>query len=438
MFGERKDSIGSETIARGEVSGGGASKAKQSAFQFRLSYGSSVCTWQRPKHLPLETTRSEPMTVLDPRSIIVMSSLTSGLMAVVLYFMRRSYPRHIGGLGYWASATAIWFFAAALFGSRGRGLPDFVVVLMPNVMLLVGALLYYMGCRTFFGQETRWRPWILLLVLFTLGFAWWLYGQRSYTGRLFLLATTVFLLYSANFWVLLRHGGKRLPVRLVETFLVLQMVVLLWRMITAPADMTADRMYEQTFIQVVYLGSYTLTHFFLTVGAVLMATDRLVTELEGLAQKDSLTQLPNRRTLFERMDNEIARSQRSGRGPALLMFDLDHFKSINDTQGHQQGDKVLTHFTQTLKTQLRKTDIVGRYGGEEFMGMLPETDLETALQITQRIHEVTNSNHPMACQVSIGLATWRGHEDTLEALIARADSAVYEAKKQGRNRTCTA
>lgn len=98
----------------------------------------------------------------------------------------------------------------------------------------------------------------------------------------------------------------------------------------------------------------------------------------------------------------------------------------------------MRHFAQTLQAQLRKTDILGRYGGEEFMAMLPETDTSTALQITERIHQATNDGHPMACTVSVGLATWHGPEDTLDTLIARADSAAYQAKAQGRNRTCSA
>ncbi len=378
------------------------------------------------------------MNTLDPRSIIFMASLICGLMAVVLYFIRRSYPRHIGGLGYWASAAALWFFGAMLLGGRNLGLSDLVVVLLPNLMLMGGALLYYMGCRIFFGQSTQWRSWLVLFIVFCLGFAWWLYVQRSYINRLIFFVLTVLVLYSANLRVLLQHGGKRLAVRLVETFLVFQIVVVLFRLATLPADMTANRLYDQTLIQIIYLGSYVITHFFFTVGAVLMATDRLVIELENLARNDPLTQLPNRRTLFECMEKEIARAQRSGRGPAVLMFDLDHFKAINDTQGHQHGDKVLTHFAQILKAQLRKTDCAGRYGGEEFMAILPETDQATALQITQRIHDTINGDHALACPVSVGLAIWSGPEDTLDTLIARADSAVYEAKARGRNQTCTA
>ena len=380
------------------------------------------------------------MKPLDPRSIIVVASLTYGLMAIVLYLMRRNYPRHIRGLGHWAGAALLWFCSAIFFSGRNLGLPDWAVVLLPNMMMVGGALLYYMGCRLFVGQPARWRPWLALFLVFSLSFAGWLYLYNDYTSRMMLFTATILAVYVANLRVLVQHGGQRLPVRVVEVFLTFQIAVVFLRMVTSPADMTADRMYEQTWIQVIYLSSFVIAHFFFTVGAVLLAADRLVAELESLAHNDALTHLPNRRALFERMENEIARTQRNGSscGPALLMFDLDYFKAINDTLGHQHGDKVLVHFAQTLREQLRKTDYVGRYGGEEFMAMLPETDQAGALQITQRIHDATHNGHTLANPVSIGLATWGGADDTLEALIFRADSAVYAAKTKGRNCTCVA
>lgn len=380
------------------------------------------------------------MTILDPRSIIIVATITYGLMAVVLYLMRRGYPPHIGGIGYWIAGAVLWFCSSMFLSARNLGLPDFVVILLPNMMLVGGTLLYYIGYRVFLGQTVRWQPWLILFLAFGMSFVWWLYVNKSYTNRLILFTATFLTIYIANLRVLLQHGGKRLPVRVVEFFLVFQIVVVFSRMVTSPADATADRLYDQTLINIIYLSSFVIAHFFFTVGAVLMAADRLVTEVEHLAHNDPLTHLPNRRTLFEHMENEIARAKRSSKscGPALLMFDLDYFKSINDTLGHQHGDKVLVHFAQTLREQLRTTDYMGRYGGEEFMAMLPETDQARALHITQRIHDATNNGHELANSVSIGLATWGGSDDTLDALIFRADSAVYAAKAQGRNRTCVA
>lgn len=176
----------------------------------------------------------------------------------------------------------------------------------------------------------------------------------------------------------------------------------------------------------------------LSIGAVLMATDRLTTELQYLATHDTLTQSLNRRALLEHCEDELARSQRTGKGPSLMMLDLDHFKAVNDTRGHQHGDAVLVHFVQRAQAVLRRPDRLGRYGGEEFVVLLPKTGAQDAQAVAQRIHAAAASGHALDCRLSIGLTTWLGPQDTLDAMLARADKALYQAKAQGRNQTCVA
>lgn len=120
------------------------------------------------------------------------------------------------------------------------------------------------------------------------------------------------------------------------------------------------------------------------------------------------------------------------------MLDLDHFKAINDTHGHQHGDAVLRHFTGRVLATLRGADRMGRYGGEEFVLLLPETRTDDAMKVADRVHAALATGHPLDCQLSIGLATWQGKDDTLDHPLARADRALYQAKEQGRNRTCRA
>jgi len=130
------------------------------------------------------------------------------------------------------------------------------------------------------------------------------------------------------------------------------------------------------------------------------------------------------------------RCQRSGKGPSLMMLDLDHFKAVNDTRGHQHGDAVLVHFVTRAQAVLRRADRLGRYGGEEFVVLLPETDAYAARGVAQRIHAAVATGHALDCQLSIGVTTWQGPDDTLDAMLARADKALYQAKEQGRNQTC--
>ena len=377
------------------------------------------------------------MTQLDPRSLIAMAGLMAALMAVVLYFMRRYYPPSIQGIGYWASAPLMWLVATVMFSGRGV-FPDLFSMVVANTLLLVGTTAFYIGCRRFLGHGGGWRLWGSVAALSALLFAWLTYGYSSYPLRLGSFTALMICIYAANLRFLLRHGGKRFPVRLVEVVLVLHIAVLAVRLSTTLVGRAGNDLMEPSLYQTLYIGAYVLTVLMLSIGAVLMATDRLTTELNHLATHDALTHTLNRRALLDRFEEELARSQRTGKGPALMMLDLDHFKAVNDTRGHQHGDAVLVHFVQRAQAVLRRPDRLGRYGGEEFVVLLPETGAQNAQAVAQRIHAAATSGHALDCQLSIGLTTWLGPQDTLDAMLARADKALYQAKAQGRNQTCVA
>lgn len=377
------------------------------------------------------------MTNLDPRSLIAMAGLMASLMAVVLYFMRRYYPPSIQGIGYWASAPLMWLGATVLFSGRGV-FPDLLSLVAANTLLLLGTTAYYIGCRRFLGHDGGWRLWGTVAGLAALLFTWLTYVHPNYPMRLGSFTGLMICVYAANLRFLLRHGGRRFPVRLVEVVLMLHIGVLLVRFASTLIGKAGSDLMEPSLYQTLYVGAYVLTVLMLSIGAVLMATDRLTTELQLLATHDALTHTLNRRALLERFEDELVRCARTRRGPAIMMLDLDHFKTVNDTLGHQHGDAVLVHFVQCTQAVLRRGDRLGRYGGEEFMVLLPETDIDAARSVAQRIHTAAASGHALDCQLSIGVTTWHGPGDTLDAMLARADKALYQAKAQGRNQTCTA
>ncbi|QXL85783.1 GGDEF domain-containing protein [Comamonas sp. NLF-1-9] len=370
--------------------------------------------------------------------MILVATLMGALMAVVLWFMRRHYPAHIHGIGYWAISPALWVVAALLFGNRNAGWPAALTVVLANLLLMLGAIAYLVGCQRFFKRPQRWRAWLAVAGAASLGLAWLTHVQPSYTARLIVITAVLIGIYLSNLLLLLRHGGNRLPVRLVEITLAAHIAALLVRLLTAATGLAGEEMYETSAIQIAYIGAFVVAQLFYAIGAVLMATDRLVTELEHLATCDPLTQVLNRRAVLQQCHDELLRSQRSGRGPALLMLDLDNFKAINDTHGHQHGDAVLRHFTGRVQAVLRGADRIGRYGGEEFVLLLPETGADDAMKAADRVHAALASGHALDCQLSIGLTTWQGRQDTLEHMLARADRALYQAKEQGRNRSCRA
>ena len=174
--------------------------------------------------------------------------------------------------------------------------------------------------------------------------------------------------------------------------------------------------------------------------AISLEHARLFQEVQNLAATDSLTGLHNRRSLFELGRIEFARAHRMNRPFSCMMLDIDHFKEINDNYGHQVGDQVLHEFAQRCQRLVREVDLVGRYGGEEILIFLPETDSDTAMQVAERLRAsiettpIRISELELNITVSIGVS--RKDENTLEmeTLISRADQALYIAKHKGRNR----
>ncbi|MDZ7862255.1 GGDEF domain-containing protein [Acidovorax sp.] len=158
--------------------------------------------------------------------------------------------------------------------------------------------------------------------------------------------------------------------------------------------------------------------------------------LQHLANTDPLTKIKNRRAILETLDYEIQRYQRTPHSLSVLMLDIDHFKTINDTFGHLEGDTMLLKVAQVVSGACRQTDSVGRYGGEEFLIVLPETNITDAKDLAERIRLAmkdcpTKTGDALTC--SIGVATLTESQEILE-LIKVADDRVYAAKAQGRNR----
>mgnify|MGYP003149902760 CR=1 FL=1 len=164
-------------------------------------------------------------------------------------------------------------------------------------------------------------------------------------------------------------------------------------------------------------------------------------QLERLSSTDRLTGLLNRGTWENLLDAEFERYRRYGHNTVLVMFDIDHFKPINDTHGHLIGDEVIREVALITREALRQADRPGRYGGEEFAIILPETDIDGALVICERIREtiaetaVETDHGPIHCTVSMGLVKLTDSAENYMQWLQQADEALYRAKKAGRNRS---
>jgi diguanylate cyclase (GGDEF)-like protein len=177
----------------------------------------------------------------------------------------------------------------------------------------------------------------------------------------------------------------------------------------------------------------------LAAGAI--ESTRLQEQTRNLAVTDSLTGLPNRRTLDLRLIEELRRAQRYDKSLAVLLLDIDHFKKTNDTYGHPAGDAVLKALAQIFRKQIRDVDLVARYGGEEFVFILPEMDAVGAKLIAERIRRAVAAEsirlpegQEIGITASLGIASYPLCGDTVEKLLMHADQALYAAKQEGRNR----
>lgn len=168
-----------------------------------------------------------------------------------------------------------------------------------------------------------------------------------------------------------------------------------------------------------------------------------VNRLSGLTSTDTLTGLANYRYFLQALAQEMERTMRSGQPTTLIMLDIDHFKKINDSWGHETGNMALKHIAGLIARTVRRLDIPCRYGGEEFTVTLPNTGLQTGIRVGERIRRtiagspLIHTQQTLPITASLGIATYRPDPKiTPEDLIAQADQFLYQAKQEGRNRIC--
>ncbi|MGE4544871.1 MAG: diguanylate cyclase [Pedobacter sp.] len=166
--------------------------------------------------------------------------------------------------------------------------------------------------------------------------------------------------------------------------------------------------------------------------------------LKRLSELDDLTGAYNRRYFMQRLEKECELARRRHHNLSLISLDVDHFKSINDRFGHIEGDRALAHLTNTIRPQLRDTDILARVGGEEFAILCLSTDLNEAWSVAERIRrsientELKTDTGIIHMRISLGLAALNPQDVSIHSLLSQADKALYQAKDSGRNRTCGA
>lgn len=348
--------------------------------------------------------------------------------------------RHQPALRMWVCSLWTTAFGITLIGMRNH-IPDIVSIVIGNGAIAVGSALMLKGIAMHVGKPLQWHMPFVVVVLYTALITYFFLGMPDLRVRIALASIQAIVW---DIWagiLLLRYGQReiRISCQLAASVMVLDASVFLIRLFMPMSDNAGQDLLKAgspilaTFVAAILIG---LAGYF---ALLLLITDRLMVDLRRAASTDGLTGLLNRNAIIAEGQKSLTRCKHRGQPFALLIFDLDHFKQINDNWGHDAGDAVLQHFTTILREGIHRwpASLASRYGGEEFVLAMPNVDLVEAMALAEQLrHTLAHSpaNTAERCipiTTSIGVAV--EPDASFEQLVALADEALYRAKSIGRN-----
>ncbi len=370
---------------------------------------------------------------IDPRTIVLLTGVMGGLMSAVLYFLRRNYPPSVKGLGDWSFATALLFFGGIAAATRGKS-HDLISITLANLLIFSGCYFQYIGSQRFFGIKPTIASGLFVIVGMVLVSGWFTVVDPNYRVRLMISILVMTSLFAIHAQLIFANGPRTFAHWFSFGVLVCAIASQMLRFATAWLYPLGTGILDNTPHNLAYILAYPFVMLLFAISLILLATDKVRAEFEHMATHDSLTNALTRRHLAEVCKLELERCQRHGRVLSLMLIDLDHFKRINDSRGHQAGDQVLVQFVAAVNSLLRSADVIGRIGGEEFVVVLPETPMDVAHVVAERIRStVLSMSGPIKLTVSVGVTSNFPIGDSVDAMMARADAAMYNAKELGRN-----
>ncbi|MES2682390.1 MAG: GGDEF domain-containing protein [Pseudomonadota bacterium] len=381
--------------------------------------------------------------LLDMRTlwvvIVIVYALLGGLQ-LVLWRLQRSETAML----FWGLSLLCCGLGALLVILRGV-LPDWLSIGVANVLASLGYLMSTVGLLRFAHRPVAW-VWVLSTpVLIGLLFVFVPFFAQHAGPRVVLMAALLVLVAGINLgicWRAQRQEPLRLRQIAMTAFAVTGLFSILRATVTVFYTPPADFMDPSKTQPLLMLIGLALLLFW-NLSLMLMPGERLQNQLRRAAQDDALTNLLNRGGFNGLARRQLERCRHSAKPASVLLMDLDHFKRVNDSHGHDAGDRLLCAFAETVRAQSRATDLVARYGGEEFCALLPGADHQAAVVIAERIRQqfakvtVPVDDIALGTTVSIGVAEIAAAE-TVEAALLRADQALYAAKREGRNRVTLA
>ncbi|KRA09634.1 GGDEF domain-containing protein [Acidovorax sp. Root568] len=369
----------------------------------------------------------------------ILAALVTGVLSAVWLFNRR-----IPGLRLWAQALfCATVFCINLLLRDHVPLPLSVVLAQSSIALT--AYLCLLGAREYMGKAPLGHGVAALALGLLLATAlFFTLVKPNVQVRIVLTGLVPGVIFIAAAHTLARGGFRKVPARYLFAATVgvhgafLLVRPLLFKLAAPAEGAQPEAGIVAALSQFVVLES-TLAVVLVAFGALMLTNEFITNELRHLAEVDPLTNVFNRRAFLTLLDKAISNAQRTQTTLPVLVMDLDHFKKVNDSWGHRAGDDVLRHFVMLAQRCLRKEDMMGRLGGEEFAIFLPNAGAGGAIAVAERLramveaHPVVTEQRSIALTVSVGVTLCAGSESAGTAL-QRADEAMYLAKERGRNR----
>lgn len=388
-----------------------------------------------PYARPTQSRGSLVMTSMDVHLLPIILAALGLLMALTMMVIRQAYAPLVQGLDLWAAGHLIVSAGIVLLAMRFPASHAAVLEFAGSLALVSGLCLFHLALRKFLAAErsrhriTAWVGFSVFLILL----AWFAFAAPHAGARQWVVWPTVIVVLLAMAWLLWRKGDNGFDAQLLGWMLMLAAVVLLIRLVVGWSEADAAGAQDIGEFRTQMLAFAALMALVFGLGFLLMATASLRDGLLHVASHDPLTNVLIRKDMLVVCEQELARSRRHGHSMALLMIDVDQFKAINDIHGHQVGDRVLVELVRRIIPLLRRSDRIGRFGGDEFLVLLPETPKENAMLVANRLRhelEITASELPPVT-VSIGVTSNLAQESDIKLPLARVDHALYKARNAG-------
>jgi diguanylate cyclase (GGDEF)-like protein len=363
--------------------------------------------------------------------VLLISCATMTSMGLLLLYAGSTKLDGIAGLGKWGTAFLLFALAHLSFIASAESML-FQGMVLGHSLIIIGFMFGNQGLRLFFNEPARHTKTRLFLYVFcfVVAFTFFTFVYESLNARIILFSMFGLVINFDMLVLLWRHQRQSSSTYLLMGALLVLASSRVLRIMAAAFDGPIDNpatIQDATASHLVFLSLPIVVAPIITAAFLMMASEKLNQQLVHLNRLDPLTKALNKTALHQELEREVKRSHRYSSPLSVLMIDLDNFKSINDNQGHLAGDEILKAVVATIRSSLRVSDTVARFGGDEFTVLLPETDSESAKFIANRTTTLLENLLPTGCSASVGIALLRP-EDTPISLLQRADQALYQNK----------